>query len=134
MPVRVDDWRLPLLRISYIGDYSDDELTAYLATLDRIIARPGRKVVLFDLLRATVSPANQRKRQAEWISAKEDVLRRDFAAGAIVLDNALLRGAVTAVFWICPLPLPTQIMSTNESALTWLRPYLDGMYASSALR
>ena len=131
MPVRVDAWRLPLLRISYIGDYSDDELTTYLATLDRIIARPGPKVVLFDLLHATVSPAIQRKRQAEWICANEDVLRRDFAAGAIVLDNALMRGAVTAIFWVSPLPLPTEITSTVEEALAWLHPYLDGVYASA---
>ena len=131
MPIVVDVRTLPIVRIAYIGDYSDDELTTYLATLQRLFTMPGRKVAVLDVLKGTVATAHQRKRQAAFIERNEDLLRRDFAAAAIVLDSALLRGAVTAIFWMRPLPMPTQIVATVDAALTWLAPYAKECAADS---
>ncbi|MET0342122.1 MAG: hypothetical protein ABW252_14050 [Polyangiales bacterium] len=111
------------MQIAYIGDYSDAELETYLSTLQRIIRFPGRKVGLIDCCDATVATPSQRRRMADFITANEAILRRDFLACAIVLNNALLRGAVTAVFWLKPLPLPTEITGSVKEALAWLEPF-----------
>ena len=123
MPIRVDASSAPFVRIAYIGDYTDAELEAYLSILKRIIRLPSRKVGLIDCSEATVATPSQRRRTAEFIGEHEALLRRDFLACAIVLDSALLRGAVTAVFWLRPLPLPTEITGTVALAAAWLEPY-----------
>jgi hypothetical protein len=120
MPLLVDRTHLPELRLSYLGNYSDDELLAFLSELDDVLRVPGRKLCLIDLTGAKPGSARQRQLQAEWIRKNEAALQRDFAAAAIVTDNAIIRGTVTAVFWIRPLPFPTHIVATVPRADAWL--------------
>lgn len=124
MPLLVDRQSLPLLRLTYVGDYSDSELTRFLSEVEAVLKLPGRKAGLIDLTRATPGSAKQRQTQGEWIAQHEPTLKRDIAAAAIVTDNALIRGTVTAVFWIRPLPVPTHVAATVEKAEAWLAPYL----------
>jgi uncharacterized protein YejL (UPF0352 family) len=121
----VDRETLPLLRLRYVGDYSDGELTEFLRKLEAVLTLPGRKVCVIDLSEATAGTATQRQMQASWIAKQEKVLAREFAAAAIVTDSAIIRGTVTAVFWIRPLPFPTRVTATVNSAEEWLKPYLD---------
>lgn len=88
-----------------------------------LLKQPGRKVCLFDLTKATTGTARQRQTQAAWIGKNEEALARDFAAAAIVTDSAIVRGTVTAIFWIRPLPFPTRVVATLEAADAWLSPY-----------
>ena len=125
MPLYVDRETLPLLRLRYVGDFSDAELSEFLQKLEAVLAVPGRKVCLFDLSSATAGSAKHRQIQAAWIGKHEQALARGFAAAAIVTDSAIIRGAVTAVFWIRPLPFPTHVTASIASAEAWLRPYLD---------
>lgn len=124
LPLHVDQSQLPLLRLTYVGDFPDDELVRFLTVVSAVVLKsPGRKVGIIDLSKATAGTAKQRKMQADWIRDHEKVLARDFAAAAIVTSSAVVRGAVTAVFWIRPLPLPTQILATVTAAEAWLVPY-----------
>jgi hypothetical protein len=125
LPVYVDRTTLPLLRLRYVGDFSDAELATFLRELEAVLELPGRKVAVFDLTEASAGSATQRQAQAAWIGKYERVLARDFAAAALVTDSAIIRGAVTAIFWIRPLPFPTRVTATVKSAEEWLAPYLS---------
>lgn len=124
MPLLVERQNLPLLRLTYVGDYTDEELARFLLEIDSVLALPGRKACLIDLTRATAGSATQRQMQAAWISRQEKTLQRDFVAAGIVTDSAIIRGTVTAVFWIRPLPLPSKVFATIEQAEAWLAPQL----------
>jgi hypothetical protein len=124
LPLYIDRESLPLLRLRYVGDYRDAELTEFLRKLEAVLELPGRKACLIDLSDATAGSATQRQMQASWISKHEKTLERDFAAAAIVTDSAIIRGTVTAVFWIRPLPFPTKVSATVKIAEEWLAPYL----------
>jgi hypothetical protein len=125
MPLHVDRQNLPLLRLEYLGDYTDDELIRFLQEISAVLrTTSGRKTCLIDLRKATAGTARQRKLQAGWIGDNEEALAKDFAAAAIVTSSALIRGTVTAVFWIRPLPLPTNIVATVAQAEAWLAPFL----------
>ena len=123
MPLLVDRSRLPELRLQYVGDYSDAELAVFLEELERVLQMPGRKVCVIDLRQAQPGSARQRQLQAAWIGKNELALSRGFAAAAIVTDSAIIRGTVTAVFWIRPLPFPTRVAATLATAEAWLAPY-----------
>ena len=119
----IDRKSLPMLQLRYVGDSSDAELTEFLSGLDELLKLPGRKVCVFDLTRATTGTPRQRQLQGAWIAKNEAALARSFAAAAIVTESAIIRGAVTAIFWIRPLPFPTRVVATLEAAETWLAPY-----------
>jgi hypothetical protein len=123
MPLIIDRKHLPMLQLRYVGDYSDAELSDFLSGLDALLKQPGRKVCVFDLTKAAAGTARQRQLQAAWIAKNEQALTRDFAAAAIVTDSAIIRGTVTAIFWIRPLPFPTNVVATFEAADAWLTPY-----------
>ncbi|HET8936706.1 MAG TPA: STAS/SEC14 domain-containing protein [Polyangiales bacterium] len=123
MPLIIDRTQLPLLQLRYLGPFSDDELEAFLSELDGVLQLPGRKVCVIDLTHADPGSARQRQLQAAWIIRNEQELARQFAAAAIVTDRAIIRGTVTAVFWIRPLPFPTRVVATVESADAWLAQY-----------
>ncbi|HKP58100.1 MAG TPA: STAS/SEC14 domain-containing protein [Polyangiales bacterium] len=125
MPLYIDRETLPLLRLRYVGDYSDPELTEFLRKLESVLETPGRKAAVIDLSQAAAGTATQRQIQAAWIGKQEKVLAREFSAAAIVTDSAIIRGTVTAVFWIRPLPFPTRVTATVKLAEEWLAPYLE---------
>ena len=124
MPLQVDRSDLPILRLHYIGDYTDAELFEFLRELSSLFAMPGKKVCVIDLTHAKPGSARQRKLQAEWIQKHEGALEEGFAAAAVVTDSAVIRGTVTAVFWIRPLPIPTHVAATVAAAERWLTPYV----------
>lgn len=124
MPLVIDRKSLPMLRLRYIGDFSDAELAVFLSGLDELLQLPGRKVCVFDLTKATTGTPRQRQIQGAWIAKNEEALARGFAAAAIVTESAIIRGAVTAIFWIRPLPFPTRVVATLEAAEAWLAPHL----------
>lgn len=124
MPIQLDRSRLPLLRIVYLGEYTDTELAQFLSELEAVLTLPGRKVGLIDLSKAVVSSATQRQQHGEWIARHEQQLRAQFSAAALVCDNPLIRGGITAVFWIRPLPLPSHVAANVQQAEHWLAPYL----------
>ena len=124
MPLYVDRRGLPILRLRYIGRYSDDELLQFLSEIDSVLKLPGRKACMIDLIAAKAGNARQRRLQGDWIHQNEELLARDFSAVAIVTDSAVMRGVVTAVFWIRPLPIPTCVAATTGDAERWLAPYI----------
>jgi stage II sporulation SpoAA-like protein len=124
VPLQVDRSNLPILRLHYIGEYSDAELIEFLNELTSVFALPGKKVCVIDLTHATPGSARQRKLQAEWIQKHEGALEEGFAAAAVVTDSAVIRGTVTAVFWLRPLPIPTHVAATVAAAERWLSPYV----------
>ena len=127
LPLYVDQRALPLLQLRYVGDYSDDELQQFLQQMDAVLKLPGKKAGIVDLSDAVPGTAKQRRVHAEWIADRKPLLQRDFVAAAIVTDSAIIRGTVTAIFWIAPLPLPTHVTASMEQAEGWLEPYLAGL-------
>lgn len=124
VPLQLDRNNLPILRLRYIGEYTDAELFVFLKDLTSVFEVPGKKVGIIDLTEAKPGSARQRKLQAEWIQTHEQALQEGFAAAAVVTDSAVIRGTVTAVFWIRPLPFPTHVAATVEAAERWLAPYV----------
>lgn len=124
MPLLIDTHALPLVKLAYVGEFTDDELSAFLGQMDSVLELPGRKVCLMDLRTATTGTAKQRSMQGKWIATNEDIIAREFLAAALVTDRAIIRGTITAIFWIRPLPIPTHVAASLAAAEQWLAPYL----------
>ena len=61
--------------------------------------------------------AAERKILSEWMARDFDLLRSCSLGVGFVIDSGLVRGALTAVFWLSRLPSPYRVHATLEEAL-----------------
>lgn len=98
-----------------LRDYLERETQA-----QRELARQGKRVIA--ICDATIgmrlTPV-QRKLYADWMTANDEVLTAVLAGAAFVMPSALVRGALTAIFWVAPLKSPHSVHARLDQALEW---------------
>lgn len=113
----------PLLYITFTArPMTDADVHAFCGEMDTIL-KAGRKCfALIDTTRQrSAATATQRRIFAEWISdPRSRALSKLRVADALVIPNPLIRGAVTAVFWVRPPVAPTKTVGTASEAIPHL--------------
>jgi hypothetical protein len=82
---------------------------------------PGEKsFMVTDLSRLEeAAPASQRKYAADFLNRHRDLIQRVSAGAAIVAKSAVVRGGITAVFWLRPPPVETRVVATREEGIRY---------------
>src|SRR5262249_18733773 len=118
--IEIDESRLPLIYVRFSGPATDIEFDRYLSRISAIVERRRAHAVVFDALRAARPTPVQRTHQTDWLKA-HDTLMRQFAVGcAFVVGSALVRGALTAMFWVQPPAMPSIITARLDEAERWV--------------
>jgi hypothetical protein len=125
MAFQIDDAAFPVVVMRILGEYTDAEQSAFLEELEQLLRRRTRFVGVLDLSRGGGATALQRKRWADWIAAHDAELRRWVPGMSLVISSMLVRGMVTAVFWLRPMPIPTKTVETLAEAKIWARSQLQ---------
>jgi len=123
--IQVNDTNFPLVVVTFEGSVSDQEFERYLARLDTLWGRNVRSAIVLEASRADRSPATQRRMQAEWLKKNDYLLRAHSAGTAFVISSALVRGSLTAILWLQPLPTPYIVVATLAEAERWARRQLQ---------
>lgn len=125
-PSVVDSSRFPLVILqlpSTIDAATIEQLTREQA---KVFERGRQFVSIVDLRRVSSVPnATVRQRLGDYTRSIEAPSQRYQLANAIVIDNPLIRAALSAIHWIAPPPVPTQVVATREAGLDFLRKHLD---------
>jgi hypothetical protein len=74
---------------------------------------------VFDMSHAGVPTALQRKRLVAHMTDQAPNIRRVVRGLGVVAPSALLRGAVTALFWLAPPLVPHRLFETRGEAIDW---------------
>jgi hypothetical protein len=64
-----------------------------------------------------ITPASQRHYTGEWSKRTLPLAKKAGAGGATVTPSAILRGIITAVYWIQPPPTPAFSVATRHEAM-----------------
>jgi hypothetical protein len=64
-----------------------------------------------------ITPASQRQFTAEWIKRNADLSRASSVGGATVTPSSILRGIITALYWLQPPPTPAFPAATRHEAM-----------------
>lgn len=118
--IELDEARWPLVLITFRGVVPDTEFDAYLDGLERILLRGGPAVAVVDTREAGLLPGAQRRKQAEWYRDRAEALRSTNLGTAFVIDSTAIRGVLTAMLWLAPLPQPYHVAATFEDAERWV--------------
>ncbi|PRQ04976.1 hypothetical protein [Enhygromyxa salina] len=102
---------------------TDENLREYLAGQTAMWARMqrngGRCISVVDCSISTKITAVQRRIYADWINASGDLLDGCLVGAAFIMPSIVVRGALTAVFWVARLSAPHTVHSTLEGGLNW---------------
>jgi hypothetical protein len=116
-----DDW--PIVLTEFPEDrVSDAALQAMFRHLEELMgeaeAAREKLFLITDLTRMNhIAPASQRKYASEWIQRTALLARTATVGGAQVTPSSILRGLVTAIFWLKPPPTPAIFVATREEAI-----------------
>lgn len=120
----VDDRFFPLV-VNTIPERLDvDHLPAFFAKTEAVLKRREPYVTISDVTRTRELPtAVVRRALADW-STRNEALMKQFAVGsAIVIESAMIRGGLTALFWLAPPPYPQQVVATIGEGLDVVERY-----------
>lgn len=98
---------------------TDDDLRAFVADQRAMLGRRQRHAVIADASHARAISPVQRKILADWLEEAEPLNKKYTVCIAVVLDNALIRGAMTAVLWLKQPASPTKSFATLDEAAAW---------------
>lgn len=123
--IDVDTRRWPLTVVNFVGSTTEDQFDTYLMQMDELVARGGKRVLIYDATDCGIVTASQRRKQADWMKKHSAHIRGNTAGIVFVLPSALLRGALTAIFWIHPLDSKHAVVKSRDEAVQrageWLR-------------
>jgi hypothetical protein len=110
-----------VLVITRLSESIDDgELKRSLQASDKMIddRRTPYSIVLDNRLAQNMSPT-QRKLIADHMAAREQQTRNLCLGSAFVLNSAVMRGILTAVFWMRKPVVPTKVFAELDEATLW---------------
>jgi hypothetical protein len=113
----------PVVYTRLFGTQTDDEFVEYhervRVAMVEALSQGRRTVTILDLSEARALTARQREMQMEW-SSQTDALFREVSLGIVfVVASAVVRGVLTALFWIRRVPVPHVIARDLDEALSW---------------
>jgi len=114
----VSMWPLVLVTMPAVVEIAD---VAYLQqSYEHVFAAQTRHALLVDTTPIEKTPdATLRKKMKAFEDGRRAIIRDRNIGSAIVLSNALVRGAYTALRWISPQPAPNKAFSNVRDAARW---------------
>jgi hypothetical protein len=118
-----DDTAWPLLYVRFPSKPLSDEGFEYF--IERYTAVVERRIPFATILDSrgltTAITAHQRKRLTEWFDVTGDLAGEHHFGIATLISNALIRGALKAVTWVKPIPVPIRPFGSIADAAPWIR-------------
>ena len=97
-----------------------DDIVYLQESYEHVFAAPNRHALIVDTTTIeTIPDATLRRRMKEFEDGRRPIIRDKNIGSAIVLSNALVRGAYTALRWISPQPAPNKAFSNVRDAARW---------------
>jgi hypothetical protein len=102
-------------------ELTDDAVKSILLGLEACLARGSPYALIFDLSRSGIPNAVQRAALAAHIRKNKPRSELWVRAIAVVAPSPLVRGVLTAIFWIEPLGVTHDVFATLIEARSWAR-------------
>lgn len=115
----IEQQRWPLVVVTYDGGIDDAAFEAHLSEYQSVLDRGQRYAAVFDATRAAVPPPRQRHLQAKFMDRHRATLARLCVGGGFAISSSLVRGAMTAILWLAPMPFEHVVVSTRGEAERW---------------
>lgn len=111
-------WPLVLVTMPSVMQVTDIDYLQ--ASYEHVFAAPTRHALIVDTTTLESTPdAGLRRHMKDFEDSRRPIIREKNIGSAIVLSNAVVRGAFTALRWISPQPAPNKAFSNVRDAARW---------------
>jgi hypothetical protein len=118
-----DETAWPLLYVRFPSKPLSDEGFEYF--IERYTMVVERRIPFATILDSrgltTAITANQRKRLTEWFEVTGPLAGEHHFGIAVLIGNAIIRGALKAVTWLAPIPVPIKPFGSIADSGPWVR-------------
>jgi hypothetical protein len=118
-----DDTAWPLLYVRFPSKPLSDEGFEYFISryTDMVERRMPFATILDSRGLSTAITAQQRKRLTEWFEVTGPLAGEYHFGIAVLMSNAIIRGALKAVTWLAPIPVPIKPFGSIAESAPWIR-------------
>ena len=119
-----DKSKWPVIKVTPPTNVSNEDIIKILEEFVEFISvekKGERYGVVQDLRNTKGITSQQRKLITDNINGMKDYAAQYCVGSAMVFDSPVLRGMLTAIFWITKPPYPTQVFKTIEDAEDWIQ-------------
>jgi hypothetical protein len=110
----------PLVHVTMPAEIQVADIVYLQESYEHVFAAPTRHALIVDTTTIEKIPdATLRKKMKDFEDGRRPIIRDKNIGSAIVLSNALVRGAYTALRWISPQPAPNKAFSNLRDAARW---------------
>jgi len=110
----------PLVLITMPPVTTPDDFEYLQRCYEHIFAAPTRHALIVDTTTIVRVPdATLRRQMKAFEDSRRPIIRQKNIGSAIIIQNALVRGAYTALRWISPQPAPNKAFPTVQDAAQW---------------
>ncbi|MBZ0120662.1 MAG: hypothetical protein K8H88_26955 [Sandaracinaceae bacterium] len=117
-PTLIED-RWPIVVVRWPKDLTLHEVDGHFEDIKELAARGQRFVLVIDMLESGAPSATHRAHAAKRLAEIYPAVGHNVAGAAHVIGSALVRGILTAVYWLAPPPFETTIVATRQQAIEW---------------
>ena len=103
--------------VTFVGEVTDSQFADYLERMAANFDSAEKRVKILDATRAGNVPASQRRMQAQWMREYSTQILAFTPLTIFVIDSPLVKGVLTAIFWLQPLPTPYLVVRNLATAL-----------------
>jgi len=121
MAIEVDDTTFPLLRVRFGPEWTQQQFDDYLGWYLARLRRRQWLAIVFDATQARAPSAVERRQQADFLREHEALLKLHCVGAAFVISSTVIRGALTAIFWIQPPVFEYTVVPTVAEGTSWAR-------------
>jgi hypothetical protein len=98
---------------------SDEAIEAIFAELRGHLSSSEPYALVFDMTRTGTPTALQRRKVVAHMADNAPAIRLVVRGLAVIAPSAVLRGVITAIFWVAPPAAPYRIFDDRDEAAEW---------------
>lgn len=127
----IDESEWPILVVRWPNELTLAEVDEHFEEMLALALRGGPIAVLVDMTGAGIPPAHHRQHAAKKLAEVYAESGDRIAGVAHVIRSPLVRGVLTAVYWVSAPPFPKEVFGTRAEALDWCRSRLPSSLTKS---
>lgn len=118
-----DDTAWPLLYVRFPSKpLSEPGFEYFITRYTEMVERRSPFATILDSRGlSTAITAQQRRRLTQWFEVTGPLAGEHHFGIAVLMSNAIIRGALKAVTWVAPIPVPIMPFASVSDSASWIR-------------
>ncbi len=123
--LKVDSTRFPIVILDMNGNYSEEQALEFCKDMRAVLERHQRIAIVADARKAGMSTLKARSIMRQFVTDTMHLSDSYTACTAVIINSAIVRMGVSAMFHLTKPNFPIQVFRTPEEGIDWAQQLMD---------